>query len=78
MVDPKKEEGDIVLMVKDDVSRGQWPLAVEDETVLDSDCHVRQTSVLQTRAVSAVMSGSCVSWRNRSEWKKIAPDIVTV
>ena len=38
-------EGDIVLMVKDDSPRGQWPLAMVEETFPDSNGHVRQVVI---------------------------------
>ena len=37
--------GDIVLMVQEDSPRGQWPLAVIEETFPDSNGHVRQVVI---------------------------------
>ena len=44
---PKRnlQEGDIVLMMKEDSPRGQWPLAIVEETFPDSNGHVRQVII---------------------------------
>ena len=44
---PKRNltRGDIVLMVKEDSPRGQWPLAVVEETFPGNDGHVRRVTI---------------------------------